>query len=228
MSWLAVATVASAFISSRSANKASRRNDKLAREQMEEARLFRQEQQALLEEEKDKYNEMVFNNPFEGMENPFEDLTVNTQQAEFQARRGLQNRVNILDSLRSAAGSSGIAGLAQTLANQGLIQTEKISASIGKQETANRLASAKGALQTELADAKGEFMIQNMEASRRATTLGMQQGVMAAAVGNEGQAKANQMSSNLYGMKMRQDANQNLMASIVKGVETWDKTDFKK
>ena len=127
-----------------------------------------------------------FKNPYANMENTMEDLKVNTQQAEFQARRGLQNRVNILDSLRSAAGSSGIAGLAQTLANQGLIQTEKISASIGKQETANRLASAKGALQTELADAKGEFMVQNMEASRRATTLGMQQGVMAAAVGNEG------------------------------------------
>ena len=84
--------------------------------------------------------------------------------ALFQCRICFQYRFYILFCLSASAGASGIHGLAQTLANQGLIQTEKISASIGKQETANRLASAKGALQTELADAKGEFMVQNMEA----------------------------------------------------------------
>ena len=46
-------------------------------------------------------------------ENPFEDLTVNQQQAQFEAQQAAQSRANILDSVRGAAGGSGVAGLAQ-------------------------------------------------------------------------------------------------------------------
>ena len=43
-----------------------------------------------------------------------------------------------MQGLRGAAGGSGIAGLAQALANQGQLQTQRISASIGQQEAANQ------------------------------------------------------------------------------------------
>ena len=43
-----------------------------------------------------------------------------------------------MQSLRGAAGGSGIAGLAQTLANQGQLQAKQISTSIGQQESANQ------------------------------------------------------------------------------------------
>ena len=41
-------------------------------------------------------------------------------------------------SLSGAAGSSGVAGLAQALMNQNQIGMQKASASIGQQEAANR------------------------------------------------------------------------------------------
>jgi hypothetical protein len=98
---------------------------------------------------------MKFKNPFSNMENTFEDLTVNQQQAQFQAQQGNQQRANIMQGLKGAAGSSGIAGLAQAMANQGQLQTQQISASIGMQESQNQIASAKGAA-----------AIQNTERSR--------------------------------------------------------------
>ena len=71
-----------------------------------------------------------FKNPYQNMENTMEDLKVNTQQAEFQAQQFQQSQANIMQSLQGAAGGSGIAALAQTLANQGQLNLQKASASI--------------------------------------------------------------------------------------------------
>ena len=92
-----------------------------------------------------EYKAMEFKNPFENMENTFEDLTVNQQQAQFQSQQGNQQRANAMQQLKGAAGGSGIAGLAQAMANQGQLQTQRISASIGMQESQNQMASARGA-----------------------------------------------------------------------------------
>ena len=108
---------------------------------------------------------MQFNNPYADIqtqfENPYEDLTVNTQQAEFQAEQGAQTRANILRNLQGVAGGSGIAGLAQTLANQEQQQTRQISADIGRQEAANQRLAAQGAAG-----------VQQMEAQAQQTVLG--------------------------------------------------------
>jgi hypothetical protein len=80
------------------------------------------------------------------MENTAEDLTVNTQQAEFQAQQQQQGLANTLGSMRGAAGSSGIAALAQSLAGQQSQNLQAASASIGQQEASNRqLAAQQGA-----------------------------------------------------------------------------------
>ena len=123
------------------------------------------QQAALLEEQKEQYRQFEFKNPyadlqnrfsnmqnpyedmenrFEGMQNPFQNLGVATQAAEFQAEQGTQQRANILGSLQGAAGSSGIAGLAQSLANQGIMQSRQIAAGIEQQEMANQRLSAQG------------------------------------------------------------------------------------
>ena len=47
-------------------------------------------------------------NQFEGLENTMEDLTVNQQQAQFEAQQFGQSQANILDQMRGAAGGSGI------------------------------------------------------------------------------------------------------------------------
>ena len=203
------------------ARRQGRRMEQMTREQMEEARRFRDEQMKLLAIEKEKYREMVFVNPFEDLENPFEDLTVNTLEAEFMSRRGEQNRANILSNLRAAAGSSGISGLAQTLANQGMLQNQRIAAVIGKQEQANQMAEARGAMQVDMARAKGEAGVQAMEAGRQANLLSMQAAVSASAASNLGQAQASQMSALVAGNQLQAQIAANQMNSLNQLAQTY-------
>ena len=101
-----------------------------------------------------------FKNPFANMENTYEDLTVNQQQAQFMAQQNQQGQANIMQGLRGAAGSSGIAGLAQIIANQSQLAAQKASASIGLQESQNQKLTAQGAAANQAAERKGEYQAQ--------------------------------------------------------------------
>ena len=89
-------------------------------------------------------------NPYANMENTMEDLTVNQQQAQFEAQQNQQTQANVMNQMRGAAGGSGVAGLAQAMANQGQLGAQRASASIGQQESANQMRAAQqaGQLQT--------------------------------------------------------------------------------
>jgi len=155
------------------------------------------EQQRLLNIEKEKYKSMNFTNPYKNMENTFEDLTVNQQQAQFQAQQGAQQRANVMSNLRGAAGASGIGGLAQAMANQGQLQTQRISASIGAQESRNQMASARGASAVQTAERQGDQMVQQANMDRQSTLLGMQMGQATGANQAFQQAQANQMNAQI-------------------------------
>ena len=82
-----------------------------------------------------------FTNPFVGLqnfqaqrENTFEDLTINQREAEFLAQQQQQGLSNTLGSLRGAAGSSGIAALAQAVSGVQSQNLQRAAASIGQQE----------------------------------------------------------------------------------------------
>ena len=173
----------------------AKKNREMAEQQFNESKALQLEQQAKLDVQKAEYKRMEFKNPFANMENPYEDLTVNQQQAQFQTQQGSQQRANIMQGLRGSAGSSGIAGLAQVLANQGTLQTQKISASIGMQESANQLAAAKGAGAIDIAERQGSQWTQQSEMDRQATLLGMQMGQTTGANLATQQAQANQMNA---------------------------------
>jgi len=162
-----------------------------------EAETRRLAQQAKLDEQVKEYKAQKFTNPFANMENVYEDLTVNQQQAQFQAQQGSQQRANIMANMKGAAGSSGIAGLAQALANQGALQTQQISASIGQQESRNQIAAAKGAGAVQIAERQGDQFVQQAEMDRQATLLGMQMGQTTGANLAEQQAMANQMNAQI-------------------------------
>jgi|TARA_R110000824_G_scaffold100147_4_gene238117 hypothetical protein len=104
-------------------------------------------------------------NPYKDLpttfENTYEDMVVNQQQAQFQAQQGAQARANLLQNLQGAAGGSGVAGLAQALANQQQLQTQQISANIGQQEAVNQRLAAQGAMN-----------VQRMEQGARRTVMG--------------------------------------------------------
>ena len=98
-------------------------------------------------------------NQFVGLENTMEDLTVNQQQAHFQSQQAQQTQANIMADLRGAAGGSGIAALAQSLAKSGQLASQQASASIGQQEAANQMASAQRAGQLQEMEARGAASI---------------------------------------------------------------------
>ena len=94
-------------------------------------------------------------NPYANMQNVYEDLTVNQQEAQFIQQGQQQQRANIMQQMGGAAGGSGIAGLAQAMANQGSQQQQQAAASIGKQEQATQMASARGAEQVQTMERQG-------------------------------------------------------------------------
>lgn len=91
---------------------------------------------------KNIYSQLDTSNPYLNMENKMEDLTVNQQQAQFQQQQFQQSQANIMDSMRGAAGGSGIAALAQQLSQSGQLAAQQASASIGQQEAANQKLAA--------------------------------------------------------------------------------------
>ena len=113
-------------------------------------------------------------NQYANMENTMEDLTVNQQQAQFQAQQGAQQRANIMQNLQGAAGGSGVAGLAQALANQGQLATQQASASIGQQEAANQQAAAQQAGSIQTAERAGEAAAEAQRLGGEEASRGLQ------------------------------------------------------
>ena len=184
----------------------ARRRRREARRAAEAALARQREQQAILDERIKEYEAITFSNPFLGMENTFEDVTVNQQQAQFLQDQSSRQRANVLQGLRGTAGASGIGALAQALVSQGALQTSKISASIGAQEAAIEKAQATQAAKIQQLERTGDIMVQQAESSRRATILGMQQGVMAGVNMNYQQQLANQASANQAATQMEINA----------------------
>jgi hypothetical protein len=129
--------------------------------------------QAELEAQKQAFKNLDTSNPYQNMENTMEDLTVNQEEAQFIAEKQAQSQANILADMRGAAGGSGIAALAQTLANQGSENARKAAISIGKQEQANQMAERKEASRLQGLEREGDIMSRQMEADKTKALMGM-------------------------------------------------------
>ena len=203
--------------------------EKAAKDQMTDYKAQQATAKAAVEKQKQAYKDIEITNPYANIENPYaenvyEDLTVNQQQAQFQAQQGQQQRANIMGGLRGAAGGSGIAGLAQAMANQGQLQTQQISASIGQQEGMNQKLRAQGAQQVQagagavdLQQRHGEAMVQQAETGREATLLGMEYGELQGAQAGVQAAYGAQMSAAAMELE-RVNANKALTGQIIGGV----------
>jgi hypothetical protein len=206
---LAVGGVAMGMMSKSSADKAAAlaqdnidMQNKIAAENL----AFQKEEARKLEQQKDIYREMEFTNPYENIENVYEDLTVDQGQAQFQQQMFQQSQANIMEGLRGAAGASGVAGLAQAMASQGQLQAQQASISIGQQERANKMAMLGEARSIDLLQRQGEASVEEKEMNRQATLLGMQMGQLTGAQAAVQQSQQNQMSAmaaqaNMYGQQ---------------------------
>ena len=95
------------------------------------------------------------------MANPYEDITVNQLQAQFQARQSQQGLANTLGALQGAAGGSGVAGLAQAMAQQQAMSMSQISANIGQQEARNQQLIGQGNYMRSLAVERAEQRVRD-------------------------------------------------------------------
>lgn len=95
----------------------------------------REEAQAAYDASMADYFSQDTSNLYSGLENVYEDLTVNQQAAQFQAQQQQQGMAATMGALGAAAGGSGIAALAQSLAQQQAANAQAASASIGMQES---------------------------------------------------------------------------------------------
>lgn len=129
--------------------------------------------QAELDAQKQAFENLDRSNPYANLENTMEDLTVNQEEAQFTAEKQAQSQANILADLRGSAGGSGIAALAQTLANQGSENARKSAISIGKQEQANQMKERAEAGAIQKAERQGDIMSRNMEAEKVDTLMRM-------------------------------------------------------
>ena len=186
--------------------KARQQQREIADKQMdatdEQLKVYKAEQKIqrkLLAEQKQEYRSFEFKNPYENLDNYYEDLTVNTQAADYQKGMVQQQQANIMQNLKGSAGSSGIAGLAQAMANQGAMQAQQISIGIGQQEQQNQMMSMKGASAADMAERGGEAMVQSAEMQRQSTLLGIEYGGMAGANAGVQGAYGNQMAG--FGMQ---------------------------
>ena len=131
------------------------------------------EAQLELDKQKKAFENLDTSNPYQNMENTMEDLTVNQKEAEFMKQQQQQNQANILQQMRGAAGGSGIAALAQTLANQGSLDAQKAAASIGTQEAANQKLERQEAAKIQSLEREGEIISRNAQAGKIGSLMGM-------------------------------------------------------
>jgi len=137
----------------------------------------------LFEKEMSAYRNQAFVNPYAknvyaNLENPFENLTINQQAAQFQAEQTQQSQANILSALQGSGGFN--AGNIQALANQAQKGAQQAAAQIGRQESANQKLAAQQSAKNQALQAQGQLQVQKgaaalqqMEADRQATQLGM-------------------------------------------------------
>jgi len=151
-----------------------------------EAAKAQKKAKAEMDAKKKQYEALDTSNLNKNMENKMEDLTINQKGMELQSQKSAQSRANVMDSLKGAAGGSGIAALAQQMANQGAQDAQKAGAMIGDQEAANQKAAATEASKIQDAKIAGAEKSRQLQYDKTSNLMNMSAGEAQAA----GAAKA--------------------------------------
>ena len=131
--------------------KARLREQRRAREEMKKARAA--------------FEAIEYVNPYADLTNPYaeniyEDMTVDTQAADYLKQQQQQSQANIMQQFRGVAGGSGISALAQSLSNIAAGQAQQASAQIAQQERSNEALRLQGAQRKQ----EGQFGVDKMKA----------------------------------------------------------------
>tara|TARA_R110000765_G_scaffold302844_1_gene397027 strand:- start:1097 stop:1909 length:813 start_codon:yes stop_codon:yes gene_type:complete len=134
-----------------------------------------------LDAKKKQYEALDTSNLNKNMENKMEDLTVNQKGMELQNQQGQQQRANIMDNMKGAAGGSGIAALAQQMANSGQMAAQKSGEMIGNQEQANQAKSAAEDARVQDSKIAGAKDSRTLQYNKTSNLMGMSAGEAEAA-----------------------------------------------
>lgn len=137
--------------------------------------------QAEFDRNKARYESLDTSNQYTNLENTYEDLTVNTQAADFAAQQQQQVLANTMSGMQGAAGGGGVAALAQAMANQQSSNMQAASADIARQESSNQAAQAQMAGSLQMAERAGAEKSRAAELDKTETLLGMSQQRLGAA-----------------------------------------------
>jgi hypothetical protein len=130
---------------------------------------------------KARYEGLDTSNQYTNLENTYEDLTVNTQAADFAAQKQQQVLANTMSGMQGAAGGGGIAAMAQAMAGQQSANMQAASADIARQESSNQAAQAQMAGNLQMAERMGAEKSRAAEFDKTETMLGMSQARLGAA-----------------------------------------------
>ena len=166
----------------------------------------REEAQGAYDQSMQQYFAQDTSNLYANLENTMEDLTVNTQAADFAAQQQAQGLSNIMGSMNQAAGGSGIAALAQSLANKQSQSAQQASASIGQQEQRNQMAAAQQACR-----------LQSMERMG----AGQSRALKAQLLGEEFQIDANELAASEQAIQAAQAARTEAIGQFAGGVGSY-------
>jgi hypothetical protein len=166
----------------------------------------REEAQGAYDQSMQQYFAQDTSNLYANLENTMEDLTVNTQAADFAAQQQSQGLSNIMGSMNQAAGGSGIAALAQSLANQQSQNAAQASANIGQQEQRNQMAAAGQA---------GRLQSMERAGAEQSRTLKAQ------LLGEEFQIDANELTASEQAIQAAQAARTEAIGQFAGGVGSY-------
>ena len=135
------------------------------------------------------YKAEEYVNPYEGMQNVYEGMRVDTQAQEFQQQQLAQQQADILQGLRSTAGASGIAALAQSMARQGAVQAERMGAQISQQEQAIQQQQLQEQARIQSLQMRGDEMVRQQERQRLTDLYAIEAGKAGVAFGEASAAR---------------------------------------
>lgn len=125
---------------------------------------------AEFEAQKQALQDFQFTNEFAGLENVFEDATVNQQAAQFQAQ---QTDAALAQSMQAAIASGGAPGGAQAIAQAALQSKAGISADIARQEQANQARRLQQEARLQQMEAQGGMALQQQQYGQQQQLLNL-------------------------------------------------------
>ena len=152
------------YFGNRSAKKEAERKGKIEQKEADD----------LLQAYKDK----EFVNPYENMQNVYEDATIDQRAAEFQRDAAAQSQADTLESLQAGGGTgAGTAALATAMSRQGAQQAQAAAANIGAQERQNQQMALAETGRLQDLNIAGQEQVRRQEEQREMDLYGLSAGI---------------------------------------------------